>query len=206
MTLQKATSVDQYLVPASESTAEIKIKGSRFIAAIRYVADKEAAETTLESFRKKYYNATHNCFAYRIDAHTFRYSDDGEPSGTAGKPIMQILDSSEILHILCVVTRYFGGTKLGTGGLIRAYSEAVEHALEPLKTKTIVRMQGLQLAFTYDHENLVRKIFMDFSGKIINSNYSDTIHMDVAIPRSMHPEFTELLIEKSNSQVTIHKQ
>jgi uncharacterized YigZ family protein len=205
MTLQKITSEDEYLVPASDAVAEIKIKGSRFIATIRYVADTNEAESALNSFRKTYYNATHNCFAYRINARTFRYSDDGEPSGTAGKPIMQVLDSSGILHILCVVTRYYGGTKLGTGGLIRAYSQAAELALAGLETKTVVRMQRLELRFTYEQENLVRKAVSDFAGRILNSAYSASVTMEVAVPNSRQADFCTYLIDHSNSQITIHK-
>ncbi len=205
MTLQKTASEDEYLVPASTATAEIKIKGSRFIATLCYAGDKEEAETLLNSFRKKYYNATHNCFAYRIDTQSFRYSDDGEPSGTAGRPIMQVLDGSGILHILCVVTRYYGGTKLGTGGLIRAYSQATELALTKLETKTMVRMQPLELHFTYEQENLVRKTVTDFTGRILNSAYSDSITMDVAVPQSKQESFCAFLIDRSNSQITIHQ-
>ncbi len=206
MTLQDPASVDEYLVPAAQATVEIKIKSSRFIATLSYVYGKDEAEAMLESFRKKYYNATHNCFAYRIDANTFRYSDDGEPSGTAGKPIMQVLDSSGILHILCVVTRYYGGTKLGTGGLIRAYSEAAEQALARLETKTVVRMQGFTLHFTYEQENLVRKAVSDFSGRLLDSAYSDSIQMEVAVPQSRQNAFRAYLIERTNSQITIHQK
>ncbi len=201
MTLQNITSVDKYLVPASEATAEIKIKGSRFIATVQYTANKEEAEASLLAFRKKYYNATHNCFAYRIDSQTFRYSDDGEPSGTAGKPIMQVLDGTGILHILCVVTRYYGGTKLGTGGLIRAYSEAAERAVEQLETKTVVRMQRIKLQFAYEQENLVRKTVADFSGRILDSDYSDSIRMEVAVPQSRQETFRTQLTDRSNSQI-----
>ncbi|MEJ2053208.1 MAG: YigZ family protein, partial [Calditrichaceae bacterium] len=104
---------DIYLVPASTTNTEIKVKGSKFISAVFPVSSKEEAETVYADIKKKYYDATHNCFAYRINANNFRYSDDGEPNGTAGKPILQIIDNKGMNEILCVVTRYFGGTKLG---------------------------------------------------------------------------------------------
>ena len=196
---------DAYLVPAEAASAETKVKGSRFIANIVAVKSKEEAEHALADFRKKYYNATHNCFAWRIDENTFRYSDDGEPSGTAGKPIFQVLEGRALHQALCVVTRYFGGTKLGTGGLIRAYSEAAAEALRHLRLKTLVRAERLELTFTYDLENLVRRTINDFGGTIGESNYSEAIQITAAIPQSKAALFAERLSEKSNALIRIKR-
>ena len=117
---------DYYLTIQETSGAEIKIKGSRFIGIISPVADKVNAEKILIEIRKEFRNATHNCFAYRINSQEFRYSDDGEPSGTAGRPILSMIDKYQLQRVVLVVTRYFGGTKLGTGGLIRAYSQSAD--------------------------------------------------------------------------------
>ena len=114
---------DQYFIIARDSTVEIKIKNSRFIGESRHANSVAEALTRLEGIRKREYSATHHCFAYRVGlGHdpVFKYSDDGEPSGTAGKPIYDYIQGSEVTNLLLVVTRYFGGTKLGTGGLTHA--------------------------------------------------------------------------------------
>jgi len=197
--------IDEFLVPASEVVSEIKVKGSKFIASIVPARTKAQAESIYLNFKKKYYNATHNCFAYRIDASEFRYSDDGEPSGTAGKPIYQVLEGKDLHQALCVVTRYYGGTKLGTGGLIRAYSDAANNALSQLPLKTLVRTRQLELGFSYDFENLIRKLLSDFRGSIQQSDYSDKIKMIVAIPASKTNSFVDLLTEKTNSVIKINR-
>ena len=199
----KNLTADEYLIPASETTAEIKVKGSKFIATVMPVCSKDRAESVYNQLKKKYYNATHNCFAYRIDADTFRYSDDGEPSGTAGKPILQSIDARNIFEVLCIVTRYFGGTKLGTGGLIRSYSEVASKALSQLKIKIKVKTEKCRLIFNYEMENTVRKLINEFKGKIIDSNYSDHISMFVALPESKCSAFKKKMIDLSNSTVSI---
>jgi uncharacterized YigZ family protein len=196
-------SIDEYLVPAKAAQAEVKIKGSRFIASVERVTDKEEAEIRYEAYRKKYFNATHNCLAYRIDENIFRFYDDGEPSGTAGKPILQTLDGSTIQQILCVVTRYFGGTKLGTGGLIRAYSESARAVLAELKTKVIVKTSLLLLELRYDQEPLVRKFLNCYKGRIIDCTYLGQVKMEVAIPKSIVGRFSSELTEATQSTIKI---
>ena len=113
------------------SSAEIVEKKSKFIANIFYVESIEDVENKLKEIRKKYYDAKHNCFAFRLDKDNIsRFSDDGEPSGTAGSPMLNILEGRNLSNVLVVVTRYFGGILLGTGGLVRAYSDATIKAIE----------------------------------------------------------------------------
>ncbi|MGD9899831.1 MAG: YigZ family protein [Calditrichaceae bacterium] len=196
-------SSDEYLVPAKTADAEIKVKGSRFIATVFHAETKESAEEQYLLLKKKNYNATHNCFAYRIDDNLFRYSDDGEPSGTAGKPILQTIDGQNIYEVLCVVTRYFGGTKLGTGGLIRAYSDAAAEALKQLRLKVKVRAEIIRLGLHYEQENIIRNLLNEFNGKIVGSDYTDQIKMDVSIPESLRRNFEERLTEITHSTVTV---
>ena len=113
------------------SSAEIVEKKSKFIANIFYVESIEDVENKLKEIRKKYYDAKHNCFAFRLDKDNIsRFSDDGEPSGTAGSPMLNILEGGNLSNVLVIVTRYFGGILLGTGGLVRAYSDATIKAIE----------------------------------------------------------------------------
>lgn len=115
------------------STVQVEEKKSRFIADIFYVENIEEAEEKIKNIKKKYFDARHHCYSYRIMDGTGikeKQSDDGEPSGTAGAPMLNILQKNELVNVLVVVTRYFGGTLLGTGGLVRAYSEATLKAIE----------------------------------------------------------------------------
>jgi uncharacterized YigZ family protein len=196
---------DIYKVPGNYVTAELKVKKSRFISQLFRVRDKEEAEEKYTEIKKQNYNATHNCFAYRINEHEFRYSDDGEPSGTAGKPILAALDGKPVLEVLCVVTRYFGGTKLGTGGLIRAYADAANLALDQVVIKRKIRSNLLKLSFGYEMENTVRKLINDFNGRIQSGNYLKNIEMEVTIPHSQSDLFVAKIIEVSNNQIKIEK-
>ena len=202
---QTDISADEYLVPAGETSAEIKVKGSKFIASIFPVSSKEAAEDFYGQVKKKYYDASHNCFAWRISEDEFRYSDDGEPSGTAGKPILQTLDGAGLTETLCVVTRYFGGTKLGTGGLIRAYSDSCAAALESLQIRTEVKTQRLLLVFNYDQEHTVRTFMGRINGCIVCSDYADKVQLCIDVPVSKCAVFEDQLNEASQSSIKITK-
>lgn len=203
MVQSDSTINDAYLVPAAKTEREIKVKGSRFIATIDHVAHRDDAEQYYSQVKKQYYNATHNCMAYRIDGDEYRFLDDGEPSGTAGKPILQALDAYQLLEVICVVTRYFGGTKLGTGGLIRAYGEATREALKQLKTRTCVKRSFFMLEYGYELENTVRRMLDEFGGIITDSIYTDHVNLNVGIPRSRGQNFREQLFEAAQSQITI---
>jgi len=206
MLKKPALTEDEYLVPAAQAQAEIKVKGSRFVARIVPALSKEAAEEIYKEIKKKYYNATHNCFAYLINKDAFRYSDDGEPSGTAGKPILQVLESVPLYESLCVVTRYFGGTKLGTGGLIRAYGQAAAQALQVCKLKTKVRAAEYRLNLPYELEPSLRRLLGRFRGEICDSEYSGLVEMRVLIPQSRAPAFEKQVGELGNRLITFSKQ
>ena len=184
---------DEYQVTANDVMAELKVKGSRFIAQVFHVSSREEAEQVYDRVKKKYHNATHNCFAYRIDSDQFRYSDDGEPSGTAGKPILQALDGHELLEALCVVTRYFGGTKLGTGGLIRAYGGAAELALEKLTVRVKVRTVRYRLQLPYEQEPLIRRLLSNLDAAIVSADYERGVTLVAAVPVSKGQNFESQL-------------
>ncbi len=193
--------MDRYKVPAAPASAKLTVKGSKFICHIFPVESKEEAETQYQNIKKRYYDATHNCFAYRIDESTFRFSDDGEPSGTAGRPILQVLEGHELFEILCVVTRYFGGTKLGTGGLIRAYSDATKEALNNLKIKEKVKQKSLTIKTDYTHEQYVHRLLNQFNGRVVNSDYANGVKIQVEIPWSQSESFMSHLKELTNGQI-----
>lgn len=163
--IEHLESTDFFLTVAKEFSIEIKIKGSKFLGFVFPVSHKKEAEDILEKHRKKYYDATHNCFAYSIglDNEIFRYSDDGEPSGTAGKPIFQAIKHFELKNILVIVTRYFGGTKLGVGPLARAYYDAAFDVLNVAEKKTEYVTETLQIKVDYTSVTVIKRLLEQVS-------------------------------------------
>jgi uncharacterized YigZ family protein len=194
---------DDFYIPAEDLQAELKVKGSRFICTVSHCTTKEGVEKAYSDLKKKYYDATHNCFAWRIDKEIWRYSDDGEPGGTAGIPILQAIDRFALMEILCVVTRYFGGIKLGTGGLARAYEASAMEALKKLKIKVKTHFAEIIIQFEYAMEPVVRKILNQFRGKLIKAEYSRSVLLRTKVPKSSADAFKETLQELSNSTIKI---
>lgn len=142
---------ESYINLIKGAEGEIVEKKSRFIAQIEPVTTEEEAYAFIESIKKKHYDARHNCFAFSVGAGmpTLRFSDDGEPQGTAGKPILEVINGSGIHNICIVVTRYFGGTLLGTGGLVRAYTDASKEALKYCETKLMQPLKPVHIRTSY---------------------------------------------------------
>ena len=153
-------------------TAEIVEKKSRFIANVSYVTNVDDAEARLSEIRKKYYDAKHNCFAYIIGktGDIMKSSDDGEPQGTAGHPMLDILKGEELTNCIVIVTRYFGGTLLGTGGLVRAYSDAVKEALKNASLSYLYEGYIVNFDIDYDEYGKIENITSGINGKYANNN------------------------------------
>lgn len=178
---------------------EIIEKKSRFIATVLPVSSEEEALGFIEEMKKKYWNATHNCYAYVVGENMDiqRFSDDGEPSGTAGKPMLDILLGEEVHNTAVVVTRYFGGTLLGTGGLVRAYGRAVKEGLD--NSVIIEKQYGVLLEIRTDYTGL-GKIQYQLGQReidILDSIYAEDVRVQALVPVSRVDE-----IEKSITQVT----
>ncbi|MCK4981072.1 MAG: YigZ family protein [Candidatus Delongbacteria bacterium] len=147
-----------------------KIKGSRFIGTLIKVPTRDKAEQELEAIRKKYYNATHNCFAYIVGTESdkiSRFGDDGEMSGTAGKPMMLVMESSEITNTLLIVTRYYGGTKLGTGGLIKAYTNSTKETLAHSNIIDVEIKDEIEFRYVYDNTSIVMNLINKYEAEIV---------------------------------------
>jgi len=197
---------DSYFTIAAQTHAEIKIERSRFIATALPVESKAAAEAEYRTTRKHYHDATHNCFAYvvGIDPETsYRYSDDGEPSGTAGKPIHEAILGHQLTNMLLVVTRYFGGVKLGTGGLSRAYREAANQVLDQAHTRECFVMQIFKLRFAHDQVSAVMKVMSDFNLKPISISYAESVEVTAAIRRSGFEQLRATVIDRCHGRVEI---
>lgn len=165
-------------------SAEIVEKKSKFIANVFYVETVEEAEEKVKEIKKKYFDARHNCFAYSVftkDGIVNRFSDDGEPSGTAGGPMLNILNGKELTNLVVVVTRYFGGILLGTGGLIRAYTGAAQEALG--KLEDVYKDLGLEakLVTTYPELEKLKYYLKQNQIDITNTEYNETVEVFVDI-------------------------
>lgn len=185
--------------------AEIVEKKSRFIATVQPVKTEEDALEFIERMKKKYWNATHNCYAYVLGERfqTQRCSDDGEPQGTAGKPMLDVLLGEEIHDVVVVVTRYFGGTLLGTGGLVRAYSKAVQEGLAA--SKIITRMYGYKLDIGTDYTGLgkIQYILGQRGLTILNSEYTDKVNLEVLLPAEELEPVVQEITEGTNGQAAL---
>lgn len=166
------------------ASAEIVEKKSKFIANIFYIESKEEAENLIKEVNKKYHDARHNCYAYRVitsDGMIEKASDDGEPSGTAGAPMLNILSKNELANVLVIVTRYFGGTLLGTGGLVKAYSSACALCLEKAEIieKNIAQVYKIKIDYT-DIDKF--KYFAKNNNIIIlNEEYLENVVLEIGI-------------------------
>ncbi|HBY18027.1 MAG: hypothetical protein XD77_1207 [Marinimicrobia bacterium 46_47] len=159
-------------------------KGSKFMGHAYPVTSADEAEMILKEIRKTYYDATHNCYAWRVGTEKdklFRYSDDGEPSGTAGKPIFDMLDKYEVTNLLVVVTRYFGGTKLGTGGLVRAYSQSADITLSEAQIITQEVGTMVQITCTYEEHPLIMRILNTYPVIRLNQEFTESVRISVEI-------------------------
>lgn len=185
--------------------AEIIEKKSRFIATVCSVKTEEEAIAFIDSLKKKYWNATHNCSAYVIGERfqIQRCSDDGEPSGTAGKPMLDVLLGEEIHDVVVVVTRYFGGTLLGTGGLVRAYSASTKAGLEA--STVITKYHGSKIAIQTDYTGLgkIQYILGQRGLTILDSVYTDKVELEVLLPEEQVTEVMGEITEASNGQAVM---
>lgn len=177
---------DTYRTITEEGRAEIKVEGSQFLAEAVPASNRSDVEARLDAVRQRERTATHHCFAYRLGAEgaDFRYDDDGEPSGTAGQPILRQIDARDLTNLLVVVTRYFGGTKLGTGGLMRAYGDAADAALTRAPISEEVIRTHVRIRFSYDDTAPARQVVERFDAIIAASDYTEVTELTVGIPAS----------------------
>ncbi|MCP4704842.1 MAG: YigZ family protein [candidate division Zixibacteria bacterium] len=197
---------DSYLTIKGNAETEIKIKASKFIGRVFSCESENEAITVLENIRKKYYDATHHCFAYRVGLGKdiiFRYSDDGEPNGTAGKPIYDRLEGPDLTNLILIVTRYYGGTKLGTGGLTHAYSDTAKAVLDKAGSleKYITDNISMVLQFS-DYSNVERTIHQ-IGAKIIESDFSDIVKLTVKTRLSLIEKLKSNLIDLTSGRIKI---
>lgn len=198
---------EPYKIIVQGGSGEIEEKKSRFIANVSPVQTEEGALAFIEAMRKKYWDARHNCYAYVLGekAQLVRFSDDGEPSGTAGKPILEVLLGMEVRGAVLVVTRYFGGTLLGTGGLVRAYTQAAQAGIAA--SRIGMMRYGTQYKIITDYNGIGKIQYIMGLRKIMieEPEYTDVVSLKVKIPYEDTEAFVKEITEATAGKAQIEK-
>lgn len=194
----------EYYIPTGHSETELVEKRSRFIGHVWRVASEEDAKARIEEIKKKHYNARHNCWCYRLrEGGTERYSDDGEPQGTAGQPMLNVFQREDVTDVVCVVTRYFGGVLLGAGGLVRAYSKSAKDALDAAGISVVRRWVAMAVPCTYAQFEEVRRAVLHFGGVEEAVDYGVDVLLSVLIPEERSASFAAHLLDASAGTIEV---
>lgn len=200
--------LEKYKTLIEGGECEIVEKKSRFIATVRLVESEEEALAFIEEMRKKYWDARHNCYVYSVGTNReyTRCSDDGEPSGTAGRPMLDVILGEDIYNVAVVVTRYFGGVLLGTGGLVRAYSRAVQEGLK--NSRVIEKQYGISLEVTTDYTGIGKIQYIAGERKlpILDSEYTDKVVLKLLVPSREADAVQKAITEGTNGRARMQKE
>ena len=183
----------------NDITNEIIIKNSKFICIIHKIYNIDDIDLYLKTVKDLYKDATHYCYAYIIND-IKKFNDDGEPNGTAGSPIIQVLEKNSLNYVICIVIRYFGGIKLGAGGLIRAYSKSVVECLKLSNIKELIKGYNVDIIFNYNYINTVNYLLKECN--ILNKEFNDNITYNLNIDSNLYNQ----LKNDSNIKVMINKE
>jgi len=199
-----------FLVPADTIVVEQELKKSRFIASAGRASNKAEAVSFIQAVRRTFPDASHHCWAYIAgepnNTVEIGMSDDGEPQGTAGKPMLNVLQHKGIGEIVVVVTRYFGGVKLGAGGLVRAYSNAVQAVMEELPLEEVVAVKDALLQFPYAHESTMRRLLENHGISIVDTDYQDNVIMHIKVPENQADELEQKAINQTHGEAILRWQ
>ena len=196
---------DHYRTIRAATRLETRVQGSRFIGISLPIRTREDAIVALKEIKKEFFDATHHCYAYRVGpgGGQFRSSDDGEPSGSGGRPILAAIDRKAMRDVMVVVVRYFGGTKLGIPGLGRAYGQAADAALEaaePLERYTTVRFAA---TFPHEHTHTVMHLLSELGATVIETSYDEEVHLTIEIRASLSEHLQRHLVDRTNGRVRV---
>tara|TARA_R110001592_G_scaffold103247_2_gene290981 strand:- start:18206 stop:18814 length:609 start_codon:yes stop_codon:yes gene_type:complete len=186
-----------YSIPDGTTEVCYEIKKSRFIARLLFATDREQAMQALERAKQDYSDARHHCWAYQIGSptspHLAAMSDDGEPSGTAGKPILNVIQHKDVGDVMLIVIRYFGGIKLGAGGLVRAYSQAAQMAFDAMKTKRHVELDEFSLVCDFQDEQSIRHWLKQYESNVQSVDYEEQVTMHISMDGQYEAELVLFL-------------
>lgn len=196
--------MDNNVVIKGEASGEVVVKKSRFIAALKYVENVKDAESYIKDKKKEYHDARHNCSCYIVEGGSVsKSSDDGEPSGTAGRPMLEVLEGAGITNVVCVVTRYFGGVLLGTGGLVRAYQDAVKAALEDATLLRTIAVNALHITVDYNRWQLIEKLCRDKNIHIEETAYTENVTAKLMVRTETTDNVVSQITELTNAKAKI---
>ena len=193
--------MDEYLVPSGYGEDEFIEKKSRFIGRVWYVESEEEALARIQEMKKQHYDASHNCWAYVIRDGAMRFSDDGEPGGTAGNPMMQVLQREELYNIVCVVTRYFGGTLLGAGGLVRAYTKGAKIAIDAAGRSMKRVWSVLYIPCPYNYYERVKLETEAMGGIIRKTDFGAEVELEILIARDQAQAYLDKITDMTAATV-----
>ena len=193
--------MDEYLVPSGYGEDEFTEKKSRFIGRVWPVETEEEALECIQAMKKQHYDATHNCWAYVIKDGPMRFSDDGEPGGTAGNPMMQVLQRENIYNVCCVVTRYFGGILLGAGGLVRAYTKGAKIAIDAAG-KSMKRVWSvLYIPCPYTYYERMKLEVAALGGIIRDTQFGSEVELEILVAQADAQPFLDRITDMTSGTV-----
>ena len=183
--------MSEYFIPAGAGEAEFVEKRSSFLGHVRYVETEDEAKAFVTEMKKKFYDARHNCWCYIIKDGAVRYSDDGEPQGTAGIPMLEVLKREGVTNVVCVVTRYFGGVLLGTGGLLRAYTKSAKDALNAAGICVVRRWVKAEITCSYAMLERLKTECTAIGGVVADIEYSADVCLKLLLPEDKADAFSQ---------------
>lgn len=193
----------EYFVPTAQAEAEYVEKRSRFIGEVYPVETEAEARSHIEQAKKKHYDARHHCWCFRLKGGVERYSDDGEPQGTAGQPMLNVFQRQGVENVLCVVTRYFGGILLGAGGLVRAYTQAAKGALDAAGISVVRRWVEVTLSCPYSFFERVKQTVESCAGVLGETEYAADVTVHALLPESKVETFTLSMTELMAGEIGV---
>ena len=194
----------EYYIPTGPSETEFVEKRSRFIGHVWRVEGEEEARARIEEMKKRYYDARHNCWCYLIQDGPVRYSDDGEPQGTAGVPMLEVFQKQGITNFVCVVTRYFGGVLLGAGGLLRAYTKSARDALVAAGIAVVRRWVAVEIPCPYAWMERLKLETEAVSGVILDTEYGAHVTIRALIPEEQAEGFAARVVDVTAGSLSVH--
>ena len=193
----------EYYIPSGVSRTEFTEKRSRFISHVWPVDSEEQARARIEETKKQHYDARHNCWCYQIRGGAVRYSDDGEPQGTAGQPMLNVFQREGVENVCCVVTRYFGGILLGAGGLVRAYAQSAKDALDAAGISVVRRWVAMELPCSYGQFEAMRREVLSFGGAVENVDYGADVVLSCLLPEERAEDFAARILDVSAGTIQV---
>ena len=193
----------EYYIPTREGVSELVEKRSRFLGRVWRVSSEEEAREKIEQTRKRHYDARHNCWCYLIKDGPTRYSDDGEPQGTAGQPMLNVFQREGVVNVCCVVTRYFGGILLGAGGLVRAYTQSAKDALDAAGISVVRRWVAMEVPCSYAWFEQARREVEAFGGVVEAVDYGADVVLSALLPEERAGAFAARILDASAGAIEV---